>query len=77
MKKLAVAAMMIALFSVPAYSQQDKGPLTVRTDKQMKEDKEIDKAYQDAMKRNGDKGQAAKIDPWQTIRPAGTDNTKR
>jgi hypothetical protein len=77
MKKLVIAAIVTTLFSVSAHSQQDKGPLTARTEKQMKEDKEIDKAYQDAMKRPGDKGQPAKTDPWQTIRPAGTDNTKR
>jgi Ni/Co efflux regulator RcnB len=77
MKKLVIAAIVTALFSASAHAQQDKGPPTARTEKQMKEDKEIDKAYQDAMKKTGDKGQAAKTDPWQTIRPAGTDNTKR
>ena len=77
MKKLIIAAMMISLFPVSAYSQQDKGPLTVRTEKEMKEDKEIDKAYRDTMKRAGGNGQAPKSDPWQTIRPAGPDSTKR
>jgi hypothetical protein len=76
MKKFVIAAMIMALFPVSAYAQQDKGPLTARTEKEMKEDKEIDKAYRDTMKRTGDNGQAAKSDPWQTVRPAGTDNTK-
>jgi len=76
MKKFVIAAMIMALFPASAYAQQDKGPLTARTEKEMKEDKEIDKAYRDTMKRTGDNGQAAKSDPWQTVRPAGTDNTK-
>jgi hypothetical protein len=78
MKKFVLAAMMMALFPVSAYSQaqEDKGPLTARTEKQMKEDKEIDNAYRDAIKRTGDKGQATKRDPWQTVRPAGADSAK-
>jgi hypothetical protein len=76
MKKCVIAAVMIALFPVSAYAQQNKGPLTARTDKEMKEDKEIDKAYRDTMKRAGDNGQAAKSDPWQIVRPSGADNTK-
>jgi hypothetical protein len=76
-KRLIIAAMMISLFPVSAYSQKDKGPATRRTEKEMKEDSEIDKAYQETMKRSGSNGEAAKSDPWQTIRPAGTDSTKR
>jgi hypothetical protein len=76
MKKCFIAAMMIALFPVSAYSQQDKGPPTARTEQEMKRDKEIDQAYRETMKRAGTNGQAAKSDPWNTIRPAGTDNTK-
>jgi hypothetical protein len=80
MKKLVIAATMIALLPASAYSQQNKGPLTARTEREMKEDKEIDKAYRDAIKRSGGDGQAAKRDPWQTIRPQDTDSangTKR
>jgi hypothetical protein len=77
MKKLVIAAMMISLFPASAYSQKDKGPPTTRTEKEMKEDSEVDKAYQETMKRSGSNGQTAKSDPWQTIRPAGTDSTKR
>lgn len=77
MKKFVLAAMMIALFPVSAYSQKDKGPLTARSEKEMKDDKEIDKAYRETIKRAGGNGQAAKSDPWQTIRPPGTDSTKR
>jgi hypothetical protein len=76
MRKFVIAAMMMALLPASAYAQQSKGPLTARTEKEMKEDKDIDKAYRDAIKRNGGDGQAAKRDPWQTIRPPDTDNAK-
>jgi len=76
MKKFVIAAMMIAFFPVCAQSQQDKGPPTARTEQEMKQDKEIDKAYQEAIKRAGAKGQASNSDPWKTVRPAGNDNTK-
>jgi hypothetical protein len=75
MRILTIAAMMIALLPASAYSQQNKPPL--RSDKQMKDDAEIDKAYQETVKRSKGNGQAAKSDPWQTVRPAGDDNTKR
>jgi hypothetical protein len=77
MKTFAIAATMIALFPVAAYSQQNKGPLTARTEAEMKRDKEIDKAYQDAMKKErAGKEQAAKNDPWKIVRPADTGGTK-
>jgi hypothetical protein len=76
MKKFAIAVTMIVLFPVAAYAEE-KGPLTARTEAEMKRDKEIDKAYVDAMKRPGaTKEQAAKSDPWKAVRPAGSDGTK-
>jgi hypothetical protein len=74
MKRFVIAAMMIVLLPVAAYSQ-DKGPATARTEKEMKQDKEIDKAYRETMKRMDANGQAAKGDPWKTVRPAGNDGT--
>jgi hypothetical protein len=59
-----------------AYSQA-AGPPTARTDKEKKQDAEIDKAYEDAVKREADKKTPVAADPWQTVRPATTDNTKR
>jgi hypothetical protein len=77
MKRFAIAATMIALFSVAAYSQQSKGPLTARTEAERKRDKEIDQAYQDAMKKEkAGKEQAAKSDPWKIVRHADADGTK-
>jgi hypothetical protein len=79
MRTVTIAAMMIALLPASAYSQGDAPPKTTRTDQQKKEDAEIEKAYQQMMKRS--KGQAApapaQTDPWQTVRPAGGDSTRR
>jgi hypothetical protein len=77
MKKFVIAATMILVFPVVAHSQQGKGPLTARTDAETKRDKEIDKAYQDAMKRPGAaKEQASQSDPWKTVRPSGNNDSK-
>ena len=78
MKKFVIAATMILLFPVASYSQQQgKGPLTARTDAEMKRDKEIDNAYQEAMKKPGaGKEQAVKNDPWKVVRPPGPNDTK-
>ena len=75
--------MMIVLLPVSAYAQGQKGPLTARTDAELKNDAAIDKDYQDTMKRTSKK--AVKSDPWQSVRPAAGDsatantttNTKR
>lgn len=75
MKRFVIAGMMIALLPASAYAQ-DRSPLTARTEKEMKQDAEIDKAYRDAMKRNEGNGQTAKNDPWKVVRPATPDTTK-
>jgi hypothetical protein len=76
MKRFAIATMILALLSVSAYSQQDNGPPTARTDKEKKADAATEKAYEDALKRERSNGPAVKSDPWQTIRPTGGDSTK-
>jgi hypothetical protein len=76
MKRFAIATMIIAFLTVPAYSQQDNGPITARTDKEKKADAAIEKAYEDTLKREKSNGPAVKSDPWQTVRPAGGDSTK-
>jgi len=80
MRTVAITAMMIALLPASAYAQQEDGPPTsARTNQQKKEDAQIEKAYQEMIKRS--RGQAApapaKTDPWQTVRPADGDKTKR
>lgn len=77
MRSLTIAALMIALLPVSAYAEEQHGPATVRTDKEKKEDDAIDKAYRERMKYLGAGGQAVKTDPWQSVRPAGGDSTKR
>jgi hypothetical protein len=75
MKRFAIATIIIALTMI-AYSQQGSAQLTARTDKEKKADAAIEKAYEDSLKRGKSNGPAVKSDPWQTIRPAGSDNTK-
>ena len=77
MRRIILAITMVALLPVAAYPQQNKGPPTVRSDKEKKQDAEIDKAYRDAVKRSGVNQPAVNNDPWQSVRPAGSDNTKR
>jgi hypothetical protein len=76
MKEFAIATMIIAFLAVPAYSQDGPPPPAARTDKQKKEDAAVEKAYEDVLKREKSNGPAVKSDPWQTVRPAGGDNTK-
>ena len=75
MKKFAIATIIIAFLTVPAYSQ-DHSPATARTDKEKKEDAATEKAYEDTLKRERNSRPAVKSDPWQTVRPAGGDSTK-
>jgi len=82
-KKFAIAAMMIVLLPASAYAQR-KGPVTARTDLELKNDAAIDKDYQDTLKRTSNK-KPVKQDPWQSVRPSASDtatantttNTKR
>jgi hypothetical protein len=74
MRKLAIAAVMIALLPVSAFAQT-----TQRTDDQKKKDTEIEKAYEQVIR---DTRSAApppssntKVDPWGTLRPTANDNT--
>jgi hypothetical protein len=82
MRAFTVTALIIASLSAPAapaYSQENKGPPTARTDQQKKDDADADRAYQATLKATKDKGAApaAKVDPWQTVRPAAGDNARR
>jgi hypothetical protein len=75
MKRVIAAVVMITLLPVAAYSAEDKGPPTVRTEKQMKEDAATEKAYLDAVKKERGGGSTAKTDPWATVRPASGSGT--
>jgi hypothetical protein len=75
MKRFAIATMIAAL-TMFAHSQQGNAQITQRTDKEKKADAAIEKAYEDSLKREKSNAPAVKSDPWQTVRPAGGDNTK-
>ncbi len=75
--KKCIIAVLIALLPAAAVAQ-NKGPPTVRSDYEKKQDADIDKQYRDARKRViGAPSQAASADPWQTVRPAPTDTTTK
>jgi hypothetical protein len=79
-KRLTIAAILIALVPASAHAQEIQHGVMqspgIRTDLDKKYDAAIDKAYQDTIKKTGN-GKTAKSDPWQTVRPADGDNTKR
>jgi len=75
-RRVAIAAVMILLLHESAFAQSKSGPATVRSDAERKQDAEIDKAYQEAVKRSNLGVHPAKADPWQTVRPADGDNAK-
>ena len=75
--KLGATVILMALLPASAYPQGQRGPPTVRSDAEKKEDAAIDKAYQQAIKGGGDKKPVAKKDPWDTVRPAANDTMKR
>ena len=76
-KTLMAIAMIATLASLTAsaYAQEDKAPLTRRSDAQKREDEDIDKAYRAATK--GEVTPVVKKDPWAAVRPADNDKTKR
>ena len=74
MKKLLAAAAMIAVVIGPAWSQGSKGAgpnteLKAQDEARKKEDKDVDSAYNRALK--GTRSNAAKpYDPWGQVRPS-------
>ena len=77
MKALTATALTLALLTASAHAQQDnKGPLTRRSDTEKQMDAEIDKAYRAATDR-GQAPAAPKKDPWQIVRPATPEKPKR
>jgi len=85
MRTFIIAATMMTLLPAIAYSimgrQQDparSGPSPfARTEAQKKKDAEVEKAYQETLKRDKEHATPVKVDPWQSIRPAGDDTVKR
>ena len=76
MRKLAIAAVMIALLPASAFGESE----TARTDEQKKKDAEIQKAYEQVIRDTKNQAPPAsntKSDPWGNLRPATSDNSKR
>ncbi len=63
----------LAVLAKPVLAAESAA-LTARTDAQKQEDARVDKAYRAAIR--GDKGPAAKVDPWATVRPMDADKKK-
>jgi hypothetical protein len=76
MRKIAIAAVMIAMLPASAFAQT-----TQRTDDQKKKDQEIQKAYDQVIRDTKSlappPSSSSKSDPWGSLRPAASDNTKR
>jgi hypothetical protein len=82
MKKRIIVVLMITLLPATAYSQkggsQPSGPTPFeRTAAQKKKDAEVEKAYQESLKANNAHTAPAKIDPWQSVRPANANDAQR
>jgi len=81
MRKLATTTLMIVLAAAiaapPALAQQKQGPRTSRSDAQKREDAEVDKAYQNAIRGSRDSKPAAPVDPWGNVRSTSGTNDKR
>jgi hypothetical protein len=84
MRTFIIAATMMTLLPATAYSQMGRpedpsrtqSPFA-RTEAQKKKDAEVEKAYQETLKRDKEHAAPVKADPWQSIRPAGDDTAKR
>ena len=81
MKTFVATAVTIAMLTGPANAQMGKSdhkdPLTLQYERQKKEQEDIEKDYNAAMKRSRSQGSAPKSDPWAGVRPADSSSTKR
>jgi hypothetical protein len=81
MKKNIIVALMITLLPATAYSQKGSQPTQPspfeRTAAQKKKDAEVEQAYQQSLKANKAQTPPAKIDPWQSVRPANANNAQQ
>jgi hypothetical protein len=84
MKRVLLAAAMMAAFAAPAFAQfsgaQDgqKTPLQLQYERERRDQEDSEKAYNDQMKRLRKQNPTAKSDPWAGVRSSDeTANTKR
>jgi len=80
-RRFVIAAALAVSLPSAAYPQQGGDPYVnnpgVKSDAQKRTEADIDKAYQQTVKQTRDKGPATKADPWGTVRPAASDNSKK
>ena len=81
MEKVAMTAVIIALFTAPAHSQsmqqrqEERGGKVSKTPMQIEEEEraqravQVDKDYEAAMKRSKTTTPSTAPDPWQNVRP--------
>jgi hypothetical protein len=74
----ALGTLLIALGFFATLAQtvlaEESAALTARSEAQKKDDEAIDRAYRAATR--GDRGPAAKVDPWAAVRPADNDKKR-
>jgi hypothetical protein len=88
MRTITIVAIMMALLPAIAHAQlggpkassqsprQSTTPFD-RTPEEKRQDAAVDKEYQATLKADRERAAPTKIDPWQTIRPAGANNAKQ
>jgi hypothetical protein len=83
MKTLLATAVATAMLTGSAYAQMSKGahkdPLELQYERQRKEQEDIERDYNAAMKRSRSQGAATapKSDPWAGVRPTESSGPKR
>ncbi len=80
MRVYVIGAVIAALLSATAYSQEgEEKPTSLRSKSQKNEDAAIERAYQEMIGRTKEQAKSApaKMDPWQKIRTAPADSAKR
>jgi len=81
MKTLVAAAVTVAMLTGTASAQMGKmggkDPLQLQYEKQKKDQEDIERDYNAAMKRSRSQGPAPKSDPWAGVRPVENPSTKR
>lgn len=81
MKRVLVAAAIMAALSAPAFAQFSQGnqktPLQLKYEREEAEQKANEKAYDDQMKRLKTQKPTAKSDPWAGVRSSDETNSSK
>jgi hypothetical protein len=81
MKTFVAVAVTVAMLTGSANAQKSnsphKDPLTLQYEREKRDQEEIEKDYNAAMKRSRSQSPAQKTDPWAGVRPANNTDAKR